>query len=563
LKPPCNDNNEVHVKIKSLTSIAALVVIGVICPTVDAASIKLDQGRDWTELRRRQYYSVDQGSRLIRFSWIKALRQENGEPFLANSLSRYGYLPNSASPEKLPIGFQVSSDGWMGITCSACHTRQIDVNGTQYRVDGGPALADFQRFLTDLDQSVEKTLADPVKFKEAAIRVRGADVKPAEIARLKARVLDWYIPYHEQMTRSLPNPAWGPGRLDAVSMIFNRLSGLDIGPAPTYMIPENMVKADAPTRYPFLWNASRQDTTQWPGFAANGDDLLALLRNQGEVIGVFANFHPLAGQKGVNYKTINSTDFKGLNKAEELIKKIGPPKWPWPVNQALANQGKPLYDKYCGAGCHEIKRGAFRLLNPFGPSWATPIQNVGTDVREYNVLSREVSTGVLAGEEIPFLHKLGARDTAFNVLEQAVYGSLMSSNSWLSGVNAGLSLVSKAASVLGIIGEGFKPKLEVGAYEARVLQGIWAAAPYLHNGSVPTLAELLKPAQERLSEFKIGPAYDIVNIGMSVEQPSTDQTLITTDCSELDSGGSRCGHEFGTNLTSDEKKALLEYLKTL
>jgi hypothetical protein len=563
LKPPCNDNNEVHVKIKSLTSIAALVVIGVICPTVDAASIKLDQGRDWTELRRRQYYSVDQGSRLIRFSWIKALRQENGEPFLANSLSRYGYLPNSASPEKLPIGFQVSSDGWMGITCSACHTRQIEVNGTQYRVDGGPALADFQRFLTDLDQSVEKTLADPVKFKEAAIRVRGADVKPAEIARLKARVLDWYIPYHEQMTRSLPNPAWGPGRLDAVSMIFNRLSGLDIGPAPTYMIPENMVKADAPTRYPFLWNASRQDTTQWPGFAANGDDLLALLRNQGEVIGVFANFHPLAGQKGVNYKTINSTDFKGLNKAEELIKKIGPPKWPWPVNQALANQGKPLYDKYCGAGCHEIKRGAFRLLNPFGPSWATPIQNVGTDVREYNVLSREVSTGVLAGEEIPFLHKLGARDTAFNVLEQAVYGSLMSSNSWLSGVNAGLSLVSKAASVLGIIGEGFKPKLEVGAYEARVLQGIWAAAPYLHNGSVPTLAELLKPAQERLSEFKIGPAYDIVNIGMSVEQPSTDQTLITTDCSELDSGGSRCGHEFGTNLTSDEKKALLEYLKTL
>ncbi len=550
-------------KIKSLTSIAALVVIGVICPTVDAASIKLDQGRDWTELRRRQYYSVDQGSRLIRFSWIKALRQENGEPFLANSLSRYGYLPNSASPEKLPIGFQVSSDGWMGITCSACHTRQIEVNGTQYRVDGGPALADFQRFLTDLDQSVEKTLADPVKFKEAAIRVRGADVKPAEIARLKARVLDWYIPYHEQMTRSLPNPAWGPGRLDAVSMIFNRLSGLDIGPAPTYMIPENMVKADAPTRYPFLWNASRQDTTQWPGFAANGDDLLALLRNQGEVIGVFANFHPLAGQKGVNYKTINSTDFKGLNKAEELIKKIGPPKWPWPVNQALANQGKPLYDKYCGAGCHEIKRGAFRLLNPFGPSWATPIQNVGTDVREYNVLSREVSTGVLAGEEIPFLHKLGARDTAFNVLEQAVYGSLMSSNSWLSGVNAGLSLVSKAASVLGIIGEGFKPKLEVGAYEARVLQGIWAAAPYLHNGSVPTLAELLKPAQERLSEFKIGPAYDIVNIGMSVEQPSTDQTLITTDCSELDSGGSRCGHEFGTNLTSDEKKALLEYLKTL
>jgi hypothetical protein len=530
---------------------------------VQAASIKLDQGSDWTELRRRQYYSVDQGSRLIKYSWIKALRQDNGQPFLEDSLSRYGYLPNSASPEKLPIGFQVSKDGWLGVTCAACHTRQIEVGGQQYRVDGGPTLADFHKFLSDLDQTMGRALANKEEFIEVAKRVKGKDIPGSEYPGLKAKVLEWYTPYHEQMARSLPNPPWGPGRLDAVSMIFNRLSGLDIGPAPSFMIPDNMVKADAPTRYPFLWNASRQDTTQWPGFALNGDDLLALLRNQGEVIGVFADFHPLPGKKGVDYKTRNSTSFTGLNKAEELIKKMGPPKWPWPVNQTLVDQGKPLYEKYCGAGCHEIKKGAFRLLNPFGPSWATPIQNVGTDIREYQVLTREVNTGVLAGEEIPFLHKLGTRDTAFNLLEQAVYGSLMSSNSWLSGINAGLSLVSKAASVLGVIGDGFKPKLEVGAYEARVLQGIWAAAPYLHNGSVPTMVELLKPAIERVSEFKIGPAYDIVNIGLAVDQPSTDQTLVTTDCGQLDSGSSHCGHEYGTKLNPDEKKALIEYLKTL
>ena len=281
------------------------------------------------------------------------------------------------------------------------------------------------------------------------------------------------------------------------------------------------------------------------------------------MIGVFADFHPLPDKKGIDYKTLNSTSFAGLNEAEDLIKKIGPPKWPWPVDQTLVDKGKPLYEKYCGAGCHEIKQGAFRILNPFGPSWATPIQNVGTDVREYQVLSREVNTGVLAGEEIPFLHKLGTRDTAFNLLEQSVYGSLMSSSSWLSGINEGLSLASKAASLLGIIGEGFKPKLEIGSYEARVLEGIWAAAPYLHNGSVPTLAGLLKPATQRVSEFKIGPAYDIINVGLAVDQPSTDQILITTGCSELNSGSSRCGHEYGANLTPDDKKALLEYLKTL
>jgi hypothetical protein len=102
-----------------------------------------------------------------------------------------------------------------------------------------------------------------------------------------------------------------------------------------------------------------------------------------------------------------------------------------------------------------------------------------------------------------------------------------------------------------------------GSYEARVMQGIWAAAPYLHNGSVPTLAELLKPADQRVTAFKVGPAYDTVNVGLAAEQTQFNYTLTTTDCSNLNSGNSRCGHEFGTQLSPDEKKALLEYLKTL
>jgi hypothetical protein len=103
-----------------------------------------------------------------------------------------------------------------------------------------------------------------------------------------------------------------------------------------------------------------------------------------------------------------------------------------------------------------------------------------------------------------------------------------------------------------------------GAYEARVMQGIWAAAPYLHNGSVPTLAELLKPASERVKKFKIGPAYDTTNIGLAEQQTQFNYELETTDCSDRNSGNSRCGHEFGTTqLNAAEKRALLEYLKTL
>jgi len=63
--------------------------------------------------------------------------------------------------------------------------------------------------------------------------------------------------------------------------------------------------------------------------------------------------------------------------------------------------------------------------------------------------------------------------------------------------------------------------------------------------------------------FEVGPAYDNVNVGLAVEQAKLDYTLQTTDCSNRNSGNSRCGHEYGTTLPADEKKALLEYLKIL
>jgi hypothetical protein len=102
-----------------------------------------------------------------------------------------------------------------------------------------------------------------------------------------------------------------------------------------------------------------------------------------------------------------------------------------------------------------------------------------------------------------------------------------------------------------------------GSYEARVLRGIWAAAPYLHNGSVPTLAELLKPAAERVPTFKVGPNYDVDNVGLATEQTAFTQVRQTTNCNDIESGNSRCGHPYGTTLLPDQKKALLEYLKTL
>ncbi|MCE8472361.1 hypothetical protein LZ189_25555, partial [Rhodovulum sulfidophilum] len=110
-------------------------------------------------------------------------------------------------------------------------------------------------------------------------------------------------------------------------------------------------------------------------------------------------------------------------------------------------------------------------------------------------------------------------------------------------------------------GSALETAAEPCKYEARVLDGIWAAAPYLHNGSVPTLRELLTPPDERVADFTPGPAYDLEAVGMAVEQTAFDHVIETTGCDDLSSGNSRCGHDYGTALSDDDKRALLEYLK--
>ena len=103
------------------------------------------------------------------------------------------------------------------------------------------------------------------------------------------------------------------------------------------------------------------------------------------------------------------------------------------------------------------------------------------------------------------------------------------------------------------------------AYKARPLNGIWAGAPYLHNGSVPNLYELLLPAAERSETFYIGSwEYDTERVGYA-NRPEPGAFLVDTTLP----GNSNAGHEYGTGadglalLSEAEVWALLEYLKTL
>lgn len=580
---------------KSAALGAALFILALPVPgqAADTPPIFVDQGSNWTPATRAAFYTQDQGSRIMPLAWLAALKQENGSPFLADSLGRYGYLPNPANTNLLPVGFTSAGpqgSQFAGMTCAACHTRQISADGKEYRIDGGPAIVDFQSFLADLDTAVGGVLESDTAFLSFARAVLGtSDPSPADLASLRENLRAWYLRFHTLITRALPKSPWGPSRLDAVGMIFNRLTGLDIGPPPSFLIPENIKEADAPVRYPFLWNAAKQDKTQWPGFADNGNDILGLARNLGEVYGVFGVFEPKKEWwhlLGYNYLNNNSANFDGLNTLEGLIKQIGAPKWPWPVDAALAEKGKAIYNRPTAQGgcneCHGIRPGEVRFLDV--QTWATPLQDVGTDTREYDILAWTAKAGALQGAEIPFVTSpLKETDLAINILSTSVVGSIIQNYVPLAATTQEaqakqLKKFRLPPSLQDLKGafrparvpapssrearKEAKPTTQY-VYEARVMEGIWAAAPYLHNGSVPTLNELLKPVAERVAAFKVGPAYDTENIGLASGQTKFDYELTTTDCGDRNSGNSRCGHEFGTQLSAEEKKALLEYLKTL
>jgi hypothetical protein len=105
------------------------------------------------------------------------------------------------------------------------------------------------------------------------------------------------------------------------------------------------------------------------------------------------------------------------------------------------------------------------------------------------------------------------------------------------------------------------------AYKGRPLQGIWATAPYLHNGSVPNLWEVLLPPAKRSPAFNMGTReFDPKLVGY-VTAPSVDNSFVfqTHDASgaPLD-GNSNAGHDYGNaTLSDDDRWALIEFMKTL
>jgi mono/diheme cytochrome c family protein len=581
--------------------------------TAAAAVTYAEQG--WWPADRNTFYTTSQGSRMMPYAWFKALRRlDVDQSFAADKLQRYGYLPNDPSPdgnpEGLPVGFVIdgtAASAYLGMTCAACHTGQLEYrqNGVTraLRLDGAPANVDFQEFLTDLLAASRATLTQPDRFDAFVREVVGPGYTSAKATQVKDDFGKWVAQFGEFMDKSLPATSpWGPGRLDAFGMIFNRVVARDLG------VVDNFKTADAPVSYPFLWNASRQDRTQWNGGVPNGLYIHALGRNTGEVFGVFADFAPRrlvpptkVSPAVIDY-TKNSVRFDGLQTLEEKIAVLRPPPWPrdlFGLDDSLAALGKPLFEAHC-SGCHAVQASV-----DVPGAWRTPVLAVGTDPKMALNSARMSDAGLLTGALMPppaIGARIGNPAKAGDMLANTVVGTLLAEAvvppvpppaklaqsgvfralrkdlADLPGENLDalldpkLSARAKAEAMIKVrafinakLSNLFRPPPAIAgaAYESRVLNGIWATAPYLHNGSVPNLWELLKPAKDRRTSFMVGSrVFDPKNVGYDTDQSPFKNGRFVADPANANGNGNG-GHEYGTALTDEQRWAIIEYLKTL
>src|SRR5262249_52452161 len=189
-------------------SVGALAIVSVFSSIGEARAQSAPAGatnpavtyasQGWSDVDRDIFYGTSQGSHMMPYAWFRALRRlDVDEPFAADQLQRYGYLPNdNPSAAGLPVGFVVEkASGQLGMTCAACHTGQLEYQkgGKTFalRLDGAPANADFQQFLLDLTAASRATLAQSDRFAAFAEAVLGVGHTASAAASLKTEFGEW------------------------------------------------------------------------------------------------------------------------------------------------------------------------------------------------------------------------------------------------------------------------------------------------------------------------------------------------------------------------------------
>jgi hypothetical protein len=525
----------------------------------------------WSDEERAQYHHLGEGSELMPYLVLaNVVSVKTGRPFL-DDMERFGFIPDApsaANPHGLPIGMttvksrnkSLTGLEMVGFNCAACHVAEVDYRGKRLLIDGAPSLVNLQDYQVEFKESLDATMRDPAKIlallraidrdlnsgdtragevsnykADPTLKTAGdvpsistadkglrsvpsaiadgsrpssalqgknlAERIPLLLALLKARLA--YIK-HGQLLLNGTEP--GPGRVDAFGAARNMLFYRDALPM------------ESPVSFPFIWdvpdNIKQRSPTDFVWIHYDGNTNSILERNIGQALGMGAVYNP---------DTYESTlRIENLSRLELLTHKLEAPKWPANIFGLIDASKAKVGEKIFSDLCHDCHQN--RLYG---------LSDVGTDPQRALSFGRPVAGGVAFPAAIkPILDGLKARAFADDGISPADQADMDA-----------------------------KPVIwrATGQYLARPLAGVWATGPYLHNGSVPTLWDLLHPAQ-RPAKFIVGSReYDPTKVGYS-----TGGNGWSFDTSQP--GNSNLGHSgerYGSNLNEDEKAALLEYLKTI
>jgi processive rubber oxygenase RoxA-like protein len=312
-----------------------------------------------------------------------------------------------------------------------------------------------------------------------------------------------------------------------------------------------------------VWDIWKFDWVQWNGSVAQ-----PMARNVGEALGVKARLE-LVDDRGKLLPPDRLYDssvlVRELNCIETTLWKLRPPPWDESVlpkvDAEKATAGRALFEKHC-RGCHGPDEVAEK-------DKSTPEKPV--EWHMHVIATTRIGTDpTVVDNFLDYRYDARALDPGNPALESIDGG-------------AGLSLVTEQVikrkyKELGLSPaeqreyDGFGRSIEVRGgqrgYKARPLQGIWATPPFLHNGSVPNVYELLLPEEQRSKRFWVGSReYDPVRLGYRTDETPGAFLFDTTI-----TGNANTGHQFrddggpgviGPALSDEERWAIIEYLKVM
>jgi hypothetical protein len=514
----------------------------------EAAEI-LPTGLDTGQLRET-WHRTPEGSDVFPVALLQALKDPSSGRPLIEIMERYGFVASPVDDTGLPVGFTrlLSKNGdfvMTGINCAACHSSRITHKGRSLYVDGAPNFVDIEAFFRGVIAATEGLLKPDLGSDQVEFLLRFAYFNSLELDRLRKSgngdtgyggpaAAPSVLLSHEKAEQSLEfllqqlrsavrimesfekqTPA-GPGRADSFGIIRNIL-----------MTPElvggtgNFRPMTAPVSIPHLFGFASFTNLHWDGNTTTGTD-----RNYAQAIALGAKLDP---------KTLaSSTRPYGLYQMEMAAWKLTPPRWPeaifGAVDPARVARGRKLFQSQSCVDCHT------------GETW-TRLEVIGTDPNRLLNYNEPIDKGWSRTESYATnLHRF-----AVAVKQKAYADNNVSAadqkrmDTWHDGVPA-MWIETKEKG-----------------YFTRPLRGLWATAPFLHNGSVPTLWDLLQPAAKRPARFPVGHReFDPKKVGY-VDAPAKVVWEFDTSVS----GNRNTGHEYGTGLTDEQKWDLVEYLKTL